>query len=62
MSKYIDVEIDEEGNPTIAPKGYAGRECTEATKPAERALGLIDPKRRETPDMRKRPAGRKVVR
>ena len=60
--KHVDVEFDENGDPTIAPQGYAGRECLEATEAAERALGMANRDRKATADMRKRPNTRTVAR
>ena len=41
MRKYIIIEIDEEGNPTIDARGFSGDECVYATKPYEEALGKV---------------------
>lgn len=38
--KEIIVTVDTHGQVTIAPKGYKGKSCLEATKQIEEALGI----------------------
>lgn len=38
--KEITIEIDKDGNTKVATSGYRGKECKQATKAIEDALGM----------------------
>lgn len=40
MGKEIFITFDEDGNPVVEAKGFAGQGCKAATKPFEDALGV----------------------
>ena len=39
MSKHIEIVVDTKGQSKVETKGFAGRECVEASKFIEQALG-----------------------
>ena len=40
MSKRVEIIVDTKGNSKVETKGFAGRECVEASKFIEQALGM----------------------
>lgn len=60
MNKEIKVTISLEGKVTVAASGFAGKECLEATKNLEKALGSVD-NRTDTKEMLKSEKGRVEV-
>lgn len=47
----INVTINPDGTVTVAPSGFKGRTCRDATKFLEEALGLNDKNDKPTPEM-----------
>ncbi|MDA8564076.1 DUF2997 domain-containing protein [Mariniblastus sp.] len=45
MNKRIEIVVDPHGNSKVETKGFAGSECTEASKFIEQALGMQTSKR-----------------
>lgn len=45
MKKEIEVVVDEQGEVALNPIGFAGRNCREATRFIEAALGMVKTRR-----------------
>ena len=41
MAGELTITIDEQGNPTVAVKGVAGKSCKDITASIEKALGKV---------------------
>ena len=50
MKEVINVVILQDGSVEVAPSGFKGRKCSEATKFLEEALGLDTKNRKFTPE------------
>ena len=51
QKKEIVITVDREGNADYLPKGFKGKECVEATRDYELAMGETLGPRQETSDM-----------
>ena len=51
MNKSIAVTIHNDGSVTVAPQGFKGKKCKDATKFLEKSLGMNNPKSTPTGEM-----------
>jgi hypothetical protein len=45
--KTIDITVDKDGNTTVEANGFSGKDCSDATKIIEQAIGTIKEDRKK---------------